>query len=250
MNSETVVSDIHVRHRTVTKSGVRLTAEVIDSHMDDGSRVLECSFYKGFAEAHSITEVIRDGYSDYDGFLERVDAHWEGFCENLGALKLSGKEDVLVVETSNGDTAHVRVRWVHETALERNEEWGGLVKSCLRKAAREIEVGGNLNVSALCRGHLLLNDERVNYDFPKEFRDTRSPTNGIMRDIEETIRCADVVQTAPGECKTLTFYYFTEALPYTYESFTDESCREFWDVDIAELTVAQVEVTITSNQEN
>ena len=40
-----------------------------------------------------------------------------------------------------------------------------------------------------------------------------------MRDIEETIRCADVVQTAPGECKTLTFYYFTEGCLILYESF-------------------------------
>ena len=163
MNSETVVSDIHVRHRTVTKSAsvsrLRLSTA---TWMTALVSLSAASTRDSLSPTASPRLSVTDTRTMTDSLREWM--HWEGFCENLGTEAL-GKEDVLVVETSNGDTARQSSLGTRDsTGAQRRMGWPSQVLLAYSERDRS-----RWKPERVCTVPWTppLNDERVNYDFPR-----------------------------------------------------------------------------------
>ena len=220
---------------------------------DDGSFTLGAEFSRNGEILHSI-----ECGECAEEFAKRRDAHWKGFCENMGVAELCGKTDIVSTTNIEDDEIVAEVRWIHATSKERNEDWRLQVRIFQReldKDMRELkrENGFDSRATIQSEGCLINDDGRVdsvNYPYcPKSHQISKK---AILEDIASSIyyvrhRHMEDSKIDP-RYKHMSCTYELGSVAYVQERWVADD-REMYDTpDAVEMLVAHVNVSMKKKE--
>ena len=224
-------------HKSKSPDGELITcSEVITSRNDGRLTMYGAEYYVGIRLEHSIS-------GDYNRAraTARLNAHWEGFASNHGALVPCGKETVIETENVNGKKVTAVIKWIHPTAKARNSVWTQLLTIARKVVGDDVRECGRDNGCKLIHsidseGVLVDNDGRIDpTSGGNHFVRGNLSTSGILGDIEGSLWNAN---------KSTEAWYDIDGRSYCREAFVEDSLEPFDTPDDPTLTVAYVEITV------